>query len=101
GIATKEQTCMSRLPSVACGIVMAIVLLVPGLAFARSSVDPLPPPAVAAAHAPSGVWYEIFVRSFYDTNGDGIGNLTAATAKLDYLKSLGVSGIWLMPINPS
>ena len=92
---------MSRLPSVACGIAMAIVLLVPGLAFARGTVDPLPPPAVAAAQAPSGVWYEIFVRSFYDTNGDGIGDLNGVTAKLDYLKSLGISGIWLMPINPS
>lgn len=49
----------------------------------------------------SGVWYEIFVRSWYDTNGDGIGDLNGVTAKLDYLKSLGISGIWLMPINPS
>lgn len=49
----------------------------------------------------SGVYYEIFVRSWYDTNGDGIGDLNGVTAKLDYLKSLGVSGIWLMPINPS
>ncbi|HEX7342040.1 MAG TPA: alpha-amylase family glycosyl hydrolase [Rhodanobacteraceae bacterium] len=49
----------------------------------------------------SGVWYEIFVRSWYDSNGDGIGDLNGVTAKLDYLKKLGVSGIWLMPINPS
>jgi alpha-amylase len=49
----------------------------------------------------SGVYYEIFVRSWYDSNGDGIGDLNGVTAKLDYLKSLGVSGIWLMPINPS
>lgn len=50
---------------------------------------------------PGGVYYEIFVRSFYDTNGDGIGDLNGVTAKLDYLKELGVSGIWLMPINAS
>ncbi|MEP7186344.1 MAG: alpha-amylase family glycosyl hydrolase, partial [Rhodanobacter sp.] len=43
----------------------------------------------------------IFVRSWYDTNDDGIGDLNGVTSKLDYLKSLGVSGIWLMPINPS
>ncbi|XRD90987.1 DUF3459 domain-containing protein [Dyella nitratireducens] len=49
----------------------------------------------------SGVYYEIFVRAFDDTNGDGIGDLNGVTAKLDYIKSLGVSGIWLMPINPS
>ena len=51
--------------------------------------------------AASGVYYEIFVRSFDDSNGDGIGDLNGVTARLDYLKSLGISGIWLMPINPS
>jgi alpha-amylase len=51
--------------------------------------------------ANSDVWYEIFVRSWYDTNDDGIGDLNGVTEKLDYLKALGVSGIWLMPINPS
>ncbi|MDA3913353.1 alpha-amylase family glycosyl hydrolase [Oleiagrimonas sp.] len=56
----------------------------------------------AYAHAPaSGVYYEIFVRSFYDSNGDGIGDLNGITEKMGYLKSLGVSGIWLTPINPS
>ncbi len=68
------------------------------------------PPLYATSHSakrirpaitPSGVYYEIFVRSFYDSNGDGIGDLNGITAKLDYLKSLGVSGIWLTPINPS
>lgn len=56
-----------------------------------------------------GVNYEIFVRSFYDSNGDGIGDLNGITQKLDYLNDgnpetetdLGISGIWLMPINPS
>jgi len=59
------------------------------------------PELPADANAPSGVYYEIFVRSWYDTNGDGIGDLNGVTAKLDYLQRLGVSGIWLMPINPS
>ena len=49
----------------------------------------------------SGVYYEVFVRAFDDSNGDGIGDLKGVTDKLDYIKSLGVSGIWLMPINPS
>ncbi len=47
------------------------------------------------------IFYEIFVRSFADSDGDGIGDLNGVTAKLDYLASLGVEGIWLMPINPS
>ena len=47
------------------------------------------------------VFYEIFVRSFYDSNGDGIGDLNGITEKLDYIKSLGVNGIWLSPIYKS
>jgi len=57
--------------------------------------------AYAVDEQPGDVYYEIFVRSFYDTNGDGIGDLNGVTAKLDYLKELGISGIWLMPINAS
>ncbi|MDE5578391.1 MAG: hypothetical protein K2I85_00330 [Alistipes sp.] len=44
------------------------------------------------------VFYEIFVRSFADSDGDGIGDLNGVTAKLDYLDDLGVAGIWLLPI---
>lgn len=44
------------------------------------------------------VYYEIFVRSFADGNGDGIGDIKGITAKLDYLNELGISGIWLTPI---
>lgn len=47
------------------------------------------------------VFYEIFVRAFNDTNGDGIGDLNGVTQKLDYMEDLGVGGIWLMPVNPS
>ena len=47
------------------------------------------------------VFYEIFVRSFYDSNGDGIGDFNGITEKLDYIESLGVNAIWLMPIHPS
>lgn len=46
-------------------------------------------------------FYEIFVRSFNDSNGDGIGDLNGVTEKLDYLEDLGIKGIWLMPINAS
>lgn len=48
-----------------------------------------------------GVYYEIFVRSFADSDGDGIGDLNGVKEKLSYLKELGVEGIWLMPITES
>jgi alpha-amylase len=50
---------------------------------------------------PYGVNYEVFVMAFADTDGNGKGDLKGLTAKLDYLKSLGVGGLWLMPIMPS
>jgi len=43
------------------------------------------------------VIYQIYPRSFYDSNGDGIGDLPGITAKLDYVASLGVDAIWLSP----
>ncbi len=45
--------------------------------------------------------YELRVRSFYDSNGDGIGDLRGLLQKLDYLKDLGVSALWLLPLYPS
>lgn len=47
------------------------------------------------------ICYEIFVRSFCDSNGDGIGDLNGITSKLDYLHDLGIEAIWLTPIQPS
>ncbi len=59
------------------------------------------------AAAPDNTWwkhaliYEIYPRSFQDSNGDGIGDLNGITQRLDYLKTLGVDAIWLSPMYPS
>ena len=60
------------------------------------------PCAVAEDSAPaSGVTYEIFVASFSDHNGDGSGDRLGIIDRLDYLTSLGVDTLWLMPIHSS
>jgi glycosidase len=74
---------------------------------------PAPPPVdvsgVAAADPGStlpanwqhGAFMEIFVRSYQDSNGDGVGDLPGLISRLDYLHDLGVRGLWLMPITSS
>lgn len=46
-------------------------------------------------------YYEVFVYSFCDSNGDGIGDLQGLISRLDYLQDLGITGLWLMPVHPS
>jgi alpha-glucosidase len=47
------------------------------------------------------VFYELYPRSFADTNGDGIGDLNGITSRLDYLQALGVDAVWITPCYPS
>ena len=49
----------------------------------------------------NAVLYQIYPRSYQDSNGDGIGDLNGITKHLDYLRDLGVDAIWLSPIYPS
>src|SRR3712207_3743881 len=76
-----------------------------------TSITPKKRPA-GRAGAPTGLpvdplWYrnaviyQMHVRSFADSNGDGIGDFNGAITKLDYLEELGVTAIWLMPFYPS
>lgn len=49
----------------------------------------------------NGAFMQIYVRGYKDSNGDGIGDLQGLISKLDYLKDLGVKGLWLMPVTQS
>jgi len=49
----------------------------------------------------TGVIYQVYPRSFQDTDGDGVGDLKGITVRLDYLKGLGVDAVWISPIYPS
>ena len=101
-------------------LLLALLLLVgcaPAGANTDSSAAPEDPGAVLATKTEKALqqiralgenpddnyrtFYEIFVYSFCDSNGDGIGDLQGVISKLDYLQELGIGGIWLMPIHPS
>ena len=87
----------------------------PVLRFTTSLVLTFGSVAVASAQRPLPTWtrgavcYEIFVRSFFDSDGDGIGDFNGMTQKLDYIndgdpgtqRDLGARCVWLMPIMPS
>src|SRR5438105_13886950 len=61
--------------------------------------------AVRLQHDPlwykDAVIYEVHVKSFYDSNGDGVGDFPGLIQKLDYLQDLGVNCLWLLPFYPS
>ncbi len=74
-----------------------------GGARAQPALDTRPVPFAAPASSLAegwqhGAFMEIFVRAWRDSNGDGIGDLKGLAQSLDYLKDLGVRGLWLMPI---
>ena len=87
---------------------IALSLGVAALSAAGQNAPPKPAPQLSSATPSSArdwwknaVIYEIYPRSFQDSNGDGIGDLNGITERLDYLKDLGVDAIWLSPVYPS
>jgi len=87
----------------------AIALSMGALALTAAGQTPPAKPTTSTESAASSeqnwwknaVIYEIYPRSFQDSNGDGIGDLNGITQRLDYLKTLGVDAIWLSPCYPS
>jgi len=68
------------------------------------STQPRPAPAAAASDPQwykDAVIYQLHVKAFCDSNSDGIGDFKGLTTKLDYLKDLGVTALWLLPFYPS
>ena len=59
------------------------------------------PPAANFHWWERGIIYQIYPRSFRDSNNDGIGDLEGIHEKLDYLQTLGVDAVWISPIYPS
>ena len=64
-------------------------------------VAPRDPGSALPAQWHRGTFMQVFVRSYQDSNGDGVGDLAGLTSRLDHLHELGVQGLWLMPIHPS
>ena len=105
--------CMSPLKVTIGAIVMGVLLASCAGTFNRNNDTPRGPvldtsPVAVAdtrSHLPAGwqqgAFMEIFVRAWRDSDGDGIGDLRGVTQSLDYLRNLGVKGIWLMPITRS
>jgi len=101
------------------GASVVLCVLFAAAAASAQSTRPAPAPAAERATPPrasgapawtrGGVCYEVFVRSFFDSDGDGVGDLNGLISKLDYIndgnpastRSLGASCIWLMPVAAS
>ncbi len=66
-----------------------------------STVRQIPQPAPLPEGWEHGAFMEVFVRSYQDSNGDGVGDLRGLAQRLDYLQQLGIKGLWLMPVNAS
>lgn len=66
-----------------------------------SACEPTPDDGASLSYPEFRNYYQILVRSFADSNGDGVGDFTGIKENLDYFVELGVNGLWLLPIHPT
>src|SRR5574337_302893 len=83
--------------------ILASLILFASLCFSPALAQPKPSGRDAQGHQwwQHAVFYEIYPRSFADSNNDGIGDLNGIASKLSYLRDLGVDAIWISPCSPS
>jgi alpha-glucosidase len=81
--------------------VLAMFLAATGLAAQTTVVAGAAEPTIDNTWWKHAVIYEIYPRSFQDSNGDGVGDLNGITERLGYLQALGVDAIWISPMYPS
>ncbi|HEX3966905.1 MAG TPA: alpha-glucosidase [Edaphobacter sp.] len=82
-------------------LALAVCVAATGLVAQTSVVVVGAAPAIDSTWWKHAVIYEIYPRSFQDSNGDGVGDLNGITERLDYLQALGVDAIWISPMYPS
>jgi alpha-glucosidase len=98
-----------KTPTLSLLLTAALATLLAPHTLAQTAFVPPTPAEVHAAATPStdAIWwkhavvYEIYPRSFQDSNGDGIGDLNGIDHRLDYLQHLGINAIWIAPMYPS
>jgi len=79
----------------------ALLLVLIGVLIGSAVAQPKPVDAEGHQWWQHAVFYEIYPRSFADSNNDGIGDLKGITSKINYLRDLGVDAIWITPCFPS
>ncbi len=89
-------------------LLTTVFFSLPCSAASLAAVDEVVPPQIvqgsdtfAADWWKSAVIYQVYLRSFYDSDGDGVGDIEGIIAKLDYLKSIQIDALWLSPVHPS
>ncbi|HTV05825.1 MAG TPA: alpha-glucosidase [Acidobacteriaceae bacterium] len=98
---------LKRLAAVLAAVFTFVLVSSPAPAFAAGPQSAMDAAQAGAANFNDGPWwkhavvYEIYPRSFQDSNGDGTGDLNGITDRLGYLQSLGVTAIWIAPCYPS